>query len=291
MISIVITSFKEPKTIGKAIESFLNQNIKEKYELIVCAPDKETLDVAKKYKKVKIFKDPGKGKSYALNMLLHKLKGNIIILTDGDVYAGKNSVKYLLEKLKDEKTGCVTAQPVSSDSKKNIFGYWGHVLCYAAHILRKERADQNKFLECSGYLWAFKNKIITTFPKDAAEDTIVPVLLYLKGWKIAYAPEAKVFVKFPNNLHDFIEQKKRTAKGHESLYKYVDIKKFPRMKTFKNEVLDSWKIFSFPQNLIEFTYTFLLFPIRLYIWALVFYHTKVKKQEYKDAWKRVESTK
>ena len=291
MISIIINSFNEPKTIGKAIESFLSQNIKEKYELIVCAPDNETLDIARKYKKVKIFKDPGKGKSYALNLLIPKLKGKIIILSDGDVFVGKNSVNKILEKFKDKNIGCVSAQPVSSDSINNMFGYWGHVLCYAAHILRKERAEQNEFLECSGYLWAFKNKIIINFPKDAAEDTIVPILFYLKGWKIAYAPEAKVYVKFPNNLHDFIEQKKRTAKGHESLYKYVNVKKFPRMKTFRNEVMDSWKIFSFPKNLKEFIYTFLLFPLRLYIWMLVFYHTKIKKQEYKDDWKRVESTK
>ena len=53
MISIIITAFKEPKTIGKAIESFTNQKIKEKYELYVVAPDKETLDIARKYQKNK----------------------------------------------------------------------------------------------------------------------------------------------------------------------------------------------------------------------------------------------
>ena len=48
MISIVITSFREPKTIGKAIESYLDQAIPEDYEIIVAAPDKETLDVVKR---------------------------------------------------------------------------------------------------------------------------------------------------------------------------------------------------------------------------------------------------
>ena len=51
MISIVITSFKEPKTIGKAIESFISQKLPLEYELIVAAPDKETLDVARSYSK------------------------------------------------------------------------------------------------------------------------------------------------------------------------------------------------------------------------------------------------
>ena len=73
MISIAITSFKEPKTIGRTIESIINQRINEKYELVVAAPDDETLNAARKYKEVSIFKDPGKGKSFALNLLFKKL--------------------------------------------------------------------------------------------------------------------------------------------------------------------------------------------------------------------------
>ena len=55
MISIIITAFKEPKTIGKAIGSILEQNIKEKYELIVACPDEETKNIALSYKGVKHF--------------------------------------------------------------------------------------------------------------------------------------------------------------------------------------------------------------------------------------------
>jgi glycosyltransferase involved in cell wall biosynthesis len=51
MISIIITAFKEPKTIGKCIEAIINQDIKEDYELILSAPDKETQDIAKTYQK------------------------------------------------------------------------------------------------------------------------------------------------------------------------------------------------------------------------------------------------
>jgi cellulose synthase/poly-beta-1,6-N-acetylglucosamine synthase-like glycosyltransferase len=157
MISLVITSFKEPHLIGKAIESLLSQKIKQKYEIMVSAPDKETQEVvtkySKKFKQVKLFKDPGKGKTYALNLLIPKLKGDIIILTDGDVYTSKNSVNLIVEAFNDKKVGCVTGKPVSSNPRNNMFGYWSHLLCNAAHILRQKRASQNLFLECSGYLW------------------------------------------------------------------------------------------------------------------------------------------
>jgi len=295
MISIVITSFNEPKTIGRAIESFINQNIKEKYELIVSVPDKETQEIVNSYtrknKNIKLFKDPGKGKSYALNLLLPILKGDILIFSDGDVYVSNNSTNEILKKFDSKKIGCVSGRPVSLENRKNLFGYWSHLLCNAAHKLREKREKEKEFLECSGYLWAFRNNVIKKFPLDVGEDTIVPIMFYLKGKKISYAPEAKVFVSYPKNLRDFMKQKRRTAAAHDNIEKYVNPKKIPRMKTFWNELAGSFIIFLFPKTLKEFFYTFLLFPFRLYIWGNLFYNSRIKNKKYVDAWKKVESAK
>ncbi len=297
MISIVITSFNEPETIGKAIECFLKQDINEKYEIIISSPesDKKTSEIVNRYIKknnqVKLFKDPGKGKSYAINLLLPKLKGEIIILTDGDVYVSGNSVNEILSKFEDSKVGCVSGQPLSQNSRENMLGYWSHLLCYAAHQLRKQRDEKNQFLECSGYLWAFRNNIIRKFPTDIAEDTIVPIMFFLKGYKIKYAAEARVYVKFPDKFNDFIKQKRRAAASHGTIFRYVNPKNIPRMKSLKNEIMQGYILFLYPKNLKEFFYTLLLFPVRFYIWMNLLYNQKIKKRYYTDAWKRVESTK
>ena len=294
MISIVITSFKEPKTIGKAIESFISQSIKEKYELIVSAPDEETLDIARKYSKknnqIKAFKDLGKGKSSALNEVFQEVKGRIIIMTDGDVFVSDNSVNKIIDSFENKKIGCVTGRPVSMNKKDSLFGYWSHLLCYAAHKLREKRDKKGRFLECSGYFWAIRSDIVKRFPTGIAEDTIVPILFFLRGYKIKYLSGALVYVKFPQNLGDFMKQKKRAAASHETLFKYVT-KKIPRMKSFRNEILESYLIFSYPKTIKEFIYAFILFPLRFYIWMNLFYNMKIKKRFYKDAWKRVETTK
>ena len=188
--------------------------------------------------------------------------------------------------------GCVSGRPVSIDSKENIFGYWSHLLCdVGAHKARLKRFRKKKFLECSGYFWAFRNNVIKKFPLDIPEDTVISYLFREKGYKISYVPSAVVYVTFPKNLHDFIEQKKRTAKGHEATRKYVNIKKIPRTKSFKNELIEGHRAIFYPESFKEIIYTLALFPTRLYIWMLVFYHTRILKKEYQDAWKRVESTK
>lgn len=295
MISIVITSFNEPKTIGKAIDSFISQDIKEKYELIVAAPDAETHKIVKSYKKknknVKLFKDPGKGKSYALNLLLPALKGEILIFSDGDVFVSRNSVDEVLELFKDKKVGCVTGKPVSVEDRRTLFGYWSHLLCDAAHKMRTNRNTRGEFLECSGYLWAFRNKVVKKFPLDVGEDTIVPIMFYLKGYKIKYAPKAEVYVKYPSKINDFLKQKRRTAGAHDNIEKYTALNKIPRMKTFFNELSGGLGLFFYSKNIKEFFYTFILFPFRLYIWANLFYNSKIRKKKYSDAWKKVASTK
>ncbi len=295
MISIVITSFNEPKTIGKAIESFTKQNIKQNYELIVAAPDKETQEIVSKYfkknKSIKLFKDPGKGKSYALNLLLPKLKGDIIILSDGDVYVSDNSVGEILKHFENPRVGCVTGRPVSADNKGTLYGYWSHMLCYAAHKWRRERFLENKFLECSGYLWAFRNKVIKKFPLDVGEDTIVPIMFYLKDWKIKYSENALVYVKFPVKINEFLKQKRRTAGAHDNISKYVSLKKIPRMKTFFNEVAGGLIPFMYANTFKEFFYTLWIYPFRLYVWVNLFFNSYVRRRKYSDAWKSVGGTK
>lgn len=295
MISIIITAFKEPDTIGKAIKAFTTQEIKQDYELIVMAPDNETLLEAKKYKdknsKIKLIRDPGKGKSYAINKLLPKLKGEILLFTDGDVFVSENSVNNILDEFKDLEIGCVTGRPIPMEDKSTKYGYWANFLFHSAHKMRLNSKNENKFLECSGYLWAFRNNVIKEFPLDVAEDTIVPYLFTEKEYKIGYAENAFVYVKNVDNWEEWLSQKIRTSRAHETLDKYVDTSKTPRSKTFTNEALGVFSLFTYPRSLKQLSWSFQLLLARFYMWFLVFKEVYVKKQEHKDGWERVESTK
>jgi cellulose synthase/poly-beta-1,6-N-acetylglucosamine synthase-like glycosyltransferase len=159
-----------------------------------------------------------------------------------------------------------------------------------AHSIRTERAARGEFLEGTAYLMGIRRGIIDDIPLDVAEDSMMPYLVTKRGWKVAYAGDAKVFVKSPDNFTDFVKQRVRTAKAHETLTKYAP--DFPRMKTFSNEVMHGWhRALSYPKTPRELLWTLALFPARLYIWARVHYEHKIKRKQYNDAWERVESTK
>lgn len=305
MIYVIINAYGEPKSTERAINCFLKQNIKD-IKIIVVDPFPEVREYIKGRfkgnKHIGFFLDPGEGKNYSINLILNNLYSNdtndIIIFTDGDVYVDNNSVNEILKLFKDPKIGCVSGRPVSINNKNNFFGYISHFLCdIAAHeISRKKKVKKEEFLEASGYLFAIRNGIIKRIPLDIAEDSIIPYLFWKKGYKIGYAENALVYVKWPDNLNDWLKQKKRTANSHSKLKNYAP--DFPKVKSFYNEIFEgisSFKeVWSYPKNLKEFFYTIMLYPLRLYMWVSLYKDLITRKREYKDGWREdleVESTK
>jgi len=298
MIDIIITSYKEPKATVRAVNTFLNQSTKEKFRIIVCDPFPEVREYLKenvKDKRVGFFLDPGEGKSYALNLLFEKLNSkdtnDIFIFTDGDVYVSENSIDEIANAFKDAKVGCVTGKPVSIDERKNKFGYWSHLLFSGIDKVRKNLSNKEKFFECSGYLFAIRKGVILEFPIDVSEDSVIPYLFWKKDYKIKYLPQVEVYVKNPDNLKDWKNQKIRNIKGHENLSKIFP--EMPRTKTFWNEIkYGFFHALFYPRSVKEFFWTIQLFFTRSAIYKQAFKDLK-KKQVYSDGWREteIESTK
>jgi len=313
MISIIITTKKEPKTLPKAIEAIIKENIVD-LEILVVGPDEETKKITTQFPQVKFIKDAGLGKPAALNLVFQQAQGNILILTDGDVWIEKGSIKKLLEPFTNEKIGAVTGRPVPINSRKNIFGYWAHFLTNAADQTRRRKSKRGEYLVCSGYLYAFRKEAIRNsyicnkfvigsketneaglikIPEDTlVEDSIISQLVWQNGYQIAYEPEAVVNVKFPTNFSDWLKQKIRSTGGYiQKVHTNNDklIMKKDDMRGFAQEMGDGLKLFfTYPKSLKEFWWTKLLYLARLYLWLLIFVRIKVFK---KYSWPRVESTK
>ncbi len=293
MIHIIIASYKEPKATLRAVNAFLNQKIEEDFKIIVMDPFPETKDFLKnslKTKKVEFYLDPGEGKSYALNLLFQEYGSSntddIFILTDGDVYVSNNAVQEILNCFKDSSVGCVTGKPISIDSIKEKYGYWSHIAFAGIDKVRKRLSKEKKFFECSGYLFAIRKGIIFDFPLETSEDSIIPYLFWKKGFKIAYANKAEVYVKNPDNWKDWLNQKIRNIKGHENLNKFAP--NMPRTKSFWNEIKEG-ALFAITQpcNLQELIWALQIYPARFYLYLKAFAELK-RKKDYKDGWRETE---
>ena len=294
MISILITAYREAATIGLAIDGFAAQ-LPPNSELLVICPDAETTAVvqqfAQKFPYIRHIPEPERrGKPAALNLGLQAAQGDIVVFSDGDVVVGENALTHLLTPFADENVGAVTGRPFSSSPRSTRLGYWSHVLVEGAHQTRQARDAAGDFLLCSGYLFAARRKLIPPIPEDAlAEDAVISHRIAEQGFKIRYAPEAAVFVKYPTTYADWLRQKVRSAGGYAQ--SYVRSSPFsmrsPRLEAQQGTLL----ALKFARTPRELWWTLLLFAARLHLWLLVFWQVRLMKRPLTTLWQRVETTK
>ena len=291
MISIIITSYKEPKTIGKAIEQILKNNLTN-YEILVVAPDKETLGVAKKYslknKHINLIQDNGNGKPVAINLAVSKAKGDLLILTDGDVYIGEDSLNPLIKPFENPLIGVVSGNPVSLNSRNNKLGFWAYVLTSVANERRKKALKMKRRFFCSGYLFAIRKSLFPKLLEELlSEDGFISDNVYKKRFLIDYSEKSKVYVKYPTTFNDWITQKKRSAGGYNQIKKMTQVD----IRSFKKESFGALGLFKYVNSFKELIWLFNLFIARVYLWFLIYVDINLKGKTHKEIWKRVESTK
>ncbi len=285
MVSVIITAYQEKETITKAIESFLPQ-LSSLDELLVVAPDKETLTVAQAVSsQVKTVADEGRGKPAALNLALSKAKGDLVILTDGDVWTHGASFKNLLKKLKEPKVGIVSGRPVSLNDCNSVLGFWAYILTKVAHKIRLDKESKGEYFDASGYLLAARKHLLPVLPeKVLADDVYFSQKVHSLGYRVAYAPEAEVYVKYPTNFKDWLKQKVRSTGGAGGRM----VGEGPVMRSFAKEARGLRYFLTFPKKTKEWLWLFLLLLARAYLWFLIMVKIKILQ---KQAWPRVESTK
>jgi cellulose synthase/poly-beta-1,6-N-acetylglucosamine synthase-like glycosyltransferase len=294
MLTIVITACREEKTIGKAIESLLAQELPAEWELLVVCPDVDTAAVAEEYVRlyppVRCLRDRGEGKPAALNLVLNEARGDILLLSDGDVYVGHGAPHALLAPFGDPQVGIVSGRPMSLSSRNTMLGYWSHLLVDAgAHRQRELRAARGEFLECSGYLYAFRRSLVTSIPDDSlAEDGLISHRIWEQGYYTAYAPQALVYVKYPTSYGDWTKQKIRSMGGYAQNY----VRASRGMRSIRREALDgTCAALHYAQSPRELCWTLLLFLARLHVWLRVWWDVKCRKKAFSVLWQRVNSTK
>lgn len=293
MLTVLITAFREAATIGRAIEAFLPQ-LPADAELLVVCPDPETAAAVAAYAAccpaVRHIADPQRGKPAALNVGLVAARGEVVVLSDGDVAVAEDALVPLLAPFADPQVGAATGRPVSVSPRTTCLGYWSHLLTDSAHAVRLRRARAGQFLLCSGYLFAARRALLPLLPEDAlADDAVLSHRIAEQGYTIAYAPEARVYVRYPATYRDWLRQKVRSAGGYAQDY----VRRSPyQMRSARREVLDGTRLaLGYPRTLREWAWTLLLFLARAHLWALVFLNVRLLRRSFSALWQRVETTK
>lgn len=221
-ISLIIAAHNEEKDIAQKLEDSLNLEYpKDKYEIIIVSDGSvdKTNDIVKSFqdKRVKLLAlSERKGKTAAQNEAAKIAKGDILIFSDATTVFQKDTIKQMVNNFADSRVGGVGAELVYVNKNRTAVGegtglYWKY-----EKYLRKKESDISSLIGVSGCAYAMRKDLYEDVDTSLISDFVVAQMIYSKGKRVVFEPEAIVFEETNSEIKD--EFKMRVRVATRSLY-------------------------------------------------------------------------
>lgn len=267
-VCLFVTAFNEKDYVKQKVEnSFSLDYPKEKiqYLWITDGSDDGTPEILKKYEYLEVHHLPERrGKMHAMNRGVKFVKAPIIIFSDTNTILGKQSIREIVAKFSNEKTGCVAGEKRIVEKDADSAAGAGEGLYWKFESwVKKMDADLNSAVGAVGELFAIRTELFEDVEEDALlDDFMISLRIAQKGYHIAYTPGAFAEETASLNVKEELKRKIRIAAGGiQTIFRLKGL-----FNPFRYGVL-SWQYFS--HKVMRWTLApvslLLIFPVNLLI--------------------------
>ena len=214
--SVGVFAYNEVENIAKLLNALLSQKLDkvEIGEIIVVSSasedgtDEAVLAFTKKNNKIKLIAEKERnGKSAAINKFIEASQNDILVIESADTIPAENTIEKMVMVFADENIGMTGGRPIPENSSKDFVGYSVNLLWRLHH---KMALLSPKL----GEMVAFR-KIFPRIPaKSAVDEASIEAIIRDAGLQLDYISDAIIHNKGPENLADFILQRRRIEAGH-----------------------------------------------------------------------------
>ncbi len=228
LVSVIAPAYNEEKSIGKCLESILNQDYKGKMEIIVVndGSSDRTAEIISKYPVKLLDLKVNGGKANALNKAIEIAEGDILVFTDSDSYMAPNAVSSLVKCLNENKEAQMVAGNVlihDDHGKKRVMKYFQMIeYRIEQEITRHLQGLSNSILVCPGPLTAVRRRVcdVVRFSNETiVEDSDFTIKVLKNSMKIIQEPKAIVYTNAPETVRGWYKQRKRWWYGNLQLWR------------------------------------------------------------------------
>jgi cellulose synthase/poly-beta-1,6-N-acetylglucosamine synthase-like glycosyltransferase len=218
-VSFVIPVFNEILILEEKIKNTLSLEYpKDKIEVIIASDGSNdgSNEIAEKYHERNLFSLPKrKGKPNLINKVMENVKSDIVIFSDASAILEKDSIKKLVRHFKDSRIGCVSGRYIYLKKKNNARSH-GEGIYWKYETKIKEL--ENNFvglLGAHGAFYALRKSAFTKVREDTInDDYVIPMLVWEKGYKCLYEPEAKAIEIYDAEVKTEIKRRIRIGMGN-----------------------------------------------------------------------------
>jgi cellulose synthase/poly-beta-1,6-N-acetylglucosamine synthase-like glycosyltransferase len=303
-ISVGICAYNEEANIGNLLKDIIEQHLPPELklnEIIVVSSGStdRTDDIVRKMAETDtriklIIEKTRKGKAEALNKILAKAKGDILVVISADTRLPPKSLVKIVKSIEKPGVGgaCAATIPIcNKNSATELF----YSFLWRTHkrLLYEEEKTKGTLSQLGGDMWAIRRGIITHIPSNIINDDIyLGIKLREKGWRITFNPQSKVFIKSPTTPIEYIQQRERIIIGHKQIKEITCIEPVTISKlTLKKPshalkiLLNEIKMYNLNERLKIIGGFFLEFI------AQILAQIKMKEKHKYVKWKRIPGTK
>ena len=215
-VSVVVPAYNEQANIKECIDSIYSLDYpKNKIEVIVVddgSTDK-TLEIATKYRKVRILTQNHLGKVEALNLGCAKAKYGFVLTIDADTAIDRKLLREMIAPFSSPNVGATSGNNVVKN-KESIISAFQNVEYHFSNLIRNSFSTVfNNGIWFSGSLACYRKsslKKIKYFKKDTmAEDQDVSLELRKSGYISLNVPNAFGHTIVPSSIKSLYKQRKR----------------------------------------------------------------------------------
>lgn len=214
--SIGVFAHNEAANIIKLLRALSSQKLKQVHisEIIVVssASTDGTDDLVKDYinedERVRLIVQPRReGKSSAINLFIKDATEALLVVISGDVIPAAHTIELLVSAFRDPEIGATGGRPMPVNREDTFMGY-------AVHLLWRLHHRMAMLSPKLGEMIAFR-KVMEQIPSESAVDEAsIEALIRDEGLRLRYIPQAIIHNKGPENLKEFIKQRRRIQNGH-----------------------------------------------------------------------------
>jgi cellulose synthase/poly-beta-1,6-N-acetylglucosamine synthase-like glycosyltransferase len=267
-VCLFVTAFNEKDFIKQKVENSFSLDYpqeKVQYLWITDGSNDGTPELLKKYNLLEVHHLPERrGKMHAMNRGVKFVKAPIIIFSDTNTILGKQSVREIVAKFSNEKTGCVAGEKRIVEKDADAAAGAGEGLYWKMESwIKKMDAELNSAVGAVGELFAIRTELFEEVETDTLlDDFMISLRIVQKGYNIAYTSSAYAEETASLNVGEEFKRKIRIAAG--------GIQSIFRLKSLLNPFrfgLYSWQYFS--HKVLRWTLApvslFLILPVNLLI--------------------------
>jgi cellulose synthase/poly-beta-1,6-N-acetylglucosamine synthase-like glycosyltransferase/peptidoglycan/xylan/chitin deacetylase (PgdA/CDA1 family)/spore germination protein YaaH len=233
-VSVVIAAFNEGKVIADTLRSLLTTDYVGQFEIIIVDDGSydntaaEVEAIAKADSRVKLLRQPNRGKARALQRALAAARYGIIVFLDADTHFQSGTLRALVQPFSDEEVGAVSGHAKVGNLRTFIGRCQALEYTVGFNLDRRAYTRWNCITVVPGAISAIRKSALDQAGglslETLAEDTDLTLALHKHGQRIVYVPSAIAWTEAPETVRTLARQRFRWAYGTlQCLWKHRDM--------------------------------------------------------------------